>query len=309
MNPFVVLYAVIVMAFFALIQGLLALGTGDQGADGKAPDTPLRQKTLSDGLSQRFARSPLLSPLRAFERLVATSGIPSSPQTALSCMAVLTVAGLVMAWFRGLPPIVIVAASLSAGWMLPLIVLVRLRQRRLAAFTGQLPDALGMLVRSLRAGHPVPMGIKMIAMEMPDPIRSEFALVHRSMSFGLNLKQALEKMSRRLGTPEVHYTAACIRIHSATGGNLAEVLDSLASVMRQREILRLKVKALSAQSRLSGNILSAIPFVVFAAIYNINPDYYAKAYTNPKIAMIMAGAGVIVLIGIIAIRRIVNIRA
>jgi tight adherence protein B len=143
---------------------------------------------------------------------------------------------------------------------------------------------------------------------MPDPIGGEFKRVYDSMSYGLDLKDALDQMAGRLRVGEVHYMIAAIRIQYATGGNLSEVLATLASVIRERVRLKGKVKALSAESRLSGNIMSFMPFLVVAGLNFIRPDFYDDVPHNVTLQYIMAGALCLVFIGIVLIRRIVNIR-
>src|SRR5207245_8135668 len=121
------------------------------------------------------------------------------------------------------------------------------------------PAALDRFVRSVRAGHPIPTAIRMIAVEMPAPSGTEFGMVLDSMKYGLDLRDALQRMTQRVPVPELQYMVGAIRIQHAAGGNLAEILGSLSSIMRERLNLYMKVKALSAESRLSGKVLACIP--------------------------------------------------
>jgi tight adherence protein B len=306
-NPMVALYLIMVLTIFALIQAVAAYVAERRAWQARPAEEGLRRRTMADGLAPWLADTLVKRSVGAFERLVTTSGVSSSPQNVLVLIALLVGAAALATALLRLPAVPTAAAILAAA-VLPLLFLKMARRRRLVRLVEQLPDALGMLVRSLRAGHPVPMGIKLVAEEMPAPISGEFRLVHEGMAYGLNLRQALERMSQRLGVAEIHYMVAAIRIHSATGGNLADVLGSLANVVKQRDILRLKVTALSAQSRMSGNILSIVPFAIVFLMYRINPDYYAEIYRHPKLAAIMGAAGLVTLAGILMIRRIVNFR-
>ncbi|HTH15563.1 MAG TPA: type II secretion system F family protein [Magnetospirillum sp.] len=300
------LFAVFFLVIFCLIEAIAALRAERQAQQDAAPKESLRRKRLGDGLAPWLGLALITRTIRAVENLVLTSGV-GTPVGVLTFVGLLLALTATVSLLLDFPPNV-AAAAILACLALPLGVLVMARRRRMARLVSQLPDALGMLVRSLRAGHPVPTGIKLIADEMPEPIGGEFRLIHQSMAYGLNLRQALEKMSARLVRPEIHYMVAAIRIHSATGGNLADVLASLATVIKQREILRLKVSALSAQSRMSGNILSIVPFAIVFLMVLINPDYYAEVYSHPQLAYVMGGAAAVTFVGILAIRRIVNFR-
>ena len=128
------------------------------------------------------------------------------------------------------------------------------------------------------------------------------------MSYGLDLKDALENMSDRLQVTEVRYMVAAIRIQYSTGGNLADVLASLAEVMRERVRLKAKVRALTAETRLSGNIMSFMPFVLVAGVYLLRPDFYDEVPHSPVLKTIMGIAIALLVSGIVLMRRIVNIR-
>jgi len=178
----------------------------------------------------------------------------------------------------------------------------------MARILAQMPDALDMLVRSVRAGHPVPTGVGLVAREMSPPIATEFAAVFDEMSYGIDLRQALEKMSRRLRMIEIDYMVAAIRIQSSTGGNLAEVLASLSRVMREKVKLKAKILALSAEARFSGLVLSALPILVVAGLQLLNPHYYDIARDHPSLKWILGTAAVVTLVGIVLVRKIVHVR-
>ena len=149
-------------------------------------------------------------------------------------------------------------------------------------------------------------GIGMIAEEMPNPIGAEFSIVYDEMAYGLDLRQALEKLGDRLRHHVIDYLIVAMRVQHGTGGNLAEVLTSLSDVLRERLRLQGKVKALSAESRLSGKLLSGLPVLVVLVLAYINPHYYDEAWTNMYLASILAGAGGLLLLGILLLRRFVN---
>lgn len=303
----IVTYTIAILAFFLLLQGWASLRAAKEAEARTEPGETLRRRTLADGLSPWLIDLVTFKVIRNFENLIATSGVGISANFALLLMEVLTTVIIVASAFAGLG-LWSVAIGLLLGGALPVSVLTTLRKRRFSRIGQQLPEALDMLVRSLRAGHPVPMGIKMIAHEMQEPIGGEFMRVHEAMSYGLNLREALEAMARRLHIAEVNYMVSAIRIQYWSGGNLSEVLATLAIVIRERKKLRMKVSALSAESRLSGHILAALPFVVAIAINWINKDFYKDVPNHPAQIYVLAFAGFLVLVGIVLVRRIVNIR-
>ena len=146
--------------------------------------------------------------------------------------------------------------------LLPLLLLRRARNKRIKKFAGQLPDALDMIVRSLRAGHPTTVAIALVAREMPDPLGTEFGIVSDEITFGLSLEQAVRKLSQRVGFEGLHLLSVSLSIQAKTGGNLTEILSNLSSVLRERQKLRLKIRALSAEGRMSAWIISLFPVVM-----------------------------------------------
>jgi tight adherence protein B len=303
-SPAVVLYIVLVLAFFSLLQaGSLMLANRKLG-----DSMNLRRKTLADGVSPWLAEILLTRRFHDFEFLVQSSGVRYSSMEILTAMASTTLIVMIGANFAHYNAIYGLAAGIFLGVVVPVIVLLRMRRRRLAQFILQLPEAIDMLVRSLRAGHPIPLGIKIVANAMPNPIGGEFRIVFDTMSYGLDLKDALENLSSRVRVLEVKYMVAAIRIQYATGGNLAGVLSSLANVMRERVRLKMKVKALSAESRFSANVMIVMPFVLLGGMYYLRPELYADVPTSPTLQAIMEGAAFLLALGIVLMRRIVNIR-
>ncbi|HEV2550072.1 MAG TPA: type II secretion system F family protein [Stellaceae bacterium] len=298
--PIIIVYVVVVLAIFTLLQAILLAFPASQKGDAVS----LRRKTLADGVG------PWLGELaHDFENLVLISGSGWSPTVWLCAMAGTTAFVMLLVYFLlAAAPLLALLAGIVAGVLLPLLVLTMLRRRRLAKLALQLPDALDMLVRSLRVGHPIPIGIEGVANEMPNPIGGEFRRVFDSMAYGLDLKDALEHMSDRLRVPEVRYMVAAIRIQYATGGNLADVLASLAEVMRERVRLKAKVRAITAETRLSGNIMSVMPFVLVGGMFWLRPELYEDVPKSVALQIIMGAAAALLAIGIVLMRRIVNIR-
>jgi tight adherence protein B len=296
-------------ALFAMIEGVLLL-TADvrEEARNAATKLRLRRPSLADGVSPWLRDILLTAPVQNFDNLVQTSGLAWRTERVLMGMVLLTVAAVVAFEFAAFGPYSF-PGGFALGIGLPLLVLVRLRARRTRRLTGQLPEMLDMIVRSLRAGHPIPACVALVAKDMPDPMGGEFRRVHDAMSYGLNLRDALTKMAERLHmVGELNYVVTAIKIQSTTGGNLAEILASLATLLRERQKLKMKVKAISAEGRLSGNILGALPVVVVALLNLINSDYYRGLSDEPGMRWALGVAAALVVLSHVFIRRIVKIR-
>jgi tight adherence protein B len=182
------------------------------------------------------------------------------------------------------------------------------RRRRLAALEAQLPDALDLIVRSLRAGHSFANGLKIVGQEMEKPIAVEFEQVVNEHAFGVPLSQALQNLVERVDLQDIRFFATAVILQRETGGNLTEVLASLSTLIRERFKLKRQIKAISAEGRLSGLILTLLPVGLFGLLMATNPTYIEPLY-NSKPGQIMVGIGVAMqLLGIVFIRKIVNIK-
>jgi tight adherence protein B len=315
-----ILYVVIVATFFAFIQGIAVLveATGnvetrtrrrlkDISVTDSAADV-LRRRMFGEGVSPWLATILASKAVQWLDAIVLTSGIAMPTERVILAMTSAFPAVVLLLNFIGLSSLLCIVGGFLVAFALPVWLLYVLQQRRLRKIVEQLPETLDVLVRSLRAGHPIPTGIHTIATEMPDPIKTEFRLVFDVMTYGLDLRSAFDRMEQRVPVPELRYMTAAVRIQYATGGNLAEILASLAAVMRDRMKLRMKVKALSAEGRLSGRILAGIPFLVTGFITFANPDYYSEAGTNSTLSAMLWGAVILIIGGIFTMRRMLNIR-
>ena len=179
--------------------------------------------------------------------------------------------------------------GLFCGTVLPYLVLRILRGRRQKAFGAQFPDALDMIVRSLRAGHPVPIAITMVAREMPDPIGSEFGIVADEITYGADLETALRNLYFRVGQDDLPLFVTAVAIQGSTGGNLGEILENLSSVIRQRFKMRRKIRALASEGRASALILSSLPIAMFLIIQIVAPDFYANVWHEDITKTALAG--------------------
>jgi tight adherence protein B len=174
-------------------------------------------------------------------------------------------------------------------------------RRRLRRIREQLPEALDVMARALRAGHAVPTSLAMVVEESADPIRREFALAVEDMRFGKSLPDALKSLAARVDLEEVHFWITCLLIQRETGGSLPQMLDEVSRLIRARMEFDAKVKALSAEARFSAVVLAGLPVVLAGLIFLVNPDYLAPLWTNPLgqglavTALVLMGCGVIVM--------------
>jgi tight adherence protein B len=205
----------------------------------------------------------------------------------------------------------LIEASLIAvfsGTALPYLILRVLRARRQRAFGAQFADGLDMIVRSLRAGHPVPVALTMVAREMPDPIGSEFGIVVDEITYGSDLETALRNLFLRIGQDDLPLFITAVAIQSSTGGNLGEILENLSGVIRQRFKMRRKIRALAAEGRASALILSSLPIAMFLIIQVVAPDFYASVWDESITKQALAMAGAWMGVGNLIMYRLVNFR-
>lgn len=240
-------------------------------------------------------------------RLYTQSGITGNP---LAFAAVFLFAGLslalVLTLLLGFSVPVAVIVFFLVGFALPVLVLRRARNKRIQKFATQLSDALDMIVRSLRAGHPTTVAIGLVAREMPDPLGTEFGIVSDEITFGLSLEQAVRKLSERVGFEGLHLLSVSLSIQSKTGGNLTEILSNLSSVLRERRKMRLKIRALSAEGRVSAWIISLFPVLMFGILYVVAPTFYGDVWGSPLILPVFLIFGLWALLGDFIMYRMVN---
>jgi len=201
-----------------------------------------------------------------------------------------------------------VLAAAVVGLLLPYLVLRFLRGRRQKKFGAQFPDAIDIIVRSLRAGHPVPVAISMVAREQPDPVGSEFGLVTDEITYGADLESAMRNLYFRVGTDDLPLFVTAVAIQGSTGGNLGEILNNLSAVIRQRFKMRRKIRALAAEGRASALILSSLPIALLAIINFLVPDFYASVWSESLTKIALALAGCWMGIGNLIMFRMVNFR-
>ena len=247
-------------------------------------------------------------PVRAFSRLVMQSGIRFGVGRIVIFVAALAAVAFVAALSFIGNLIAAAAIAVASGTILPIGLLVFLRGKRHKAFGDQFPDAIDVIVRSLRAGHPVPVAIGMVAREMPDPIGTEFGMVADEITYGADLESAMRNLEFRVGQPDLHLFVTSIAIQTSTGGNLREILQNLASVIRNRIKMRRKIKSVSSEGRSSAMILCALPPVFFALVQVLAPHFYGGIWHSEIVHYGLGWAAVWMVVGVLLMYRMTKFR-
>jgi len=199
------------------------------------------------------------------------------------------------------------AASIFSTLGLIALFLAIVRRKRIARFTELLPDAIDVVIRGLRVGYPLPVALD-LAGRMPDPIGTEFGLTFDEISFGQDVRTAVENLYNRVGHEDLLFFVVAIKVQNQTGGNLAEVLSRLSRLLRNRSKLRLKIRALSAEGRVSAVVLSLVPFILIGAVSLISPGYFAEIRNEPLLTPALIYGGFSLLIGNIVMYRMVHFK-
>jgi tight adherence protein B len=273
-------------------------------------DTPDRESVLVQLRRERGLTSggEYRLPLININHLILQSGLTIGFGRLIAFIMAGAVAAFVATMIFNGPILLAALAALFSGTVLPFLVLKFLRSRRQKKFSAQFPDAIEIIVRSLRAGHPVPTAIGMVSRELPDPIGSEFGIVTDEVTYGSDLETAMRNLYFRVGTDDLPLFVTAIAIQGSTGGNLGEILQNLSGVIRQRFKMRRKIRALAAEGRASALILSALPIGVFAAILFVTPTFYASVWHESITKVCLAMAGCWMVIGNLIMFRMVNFR-
>ena len=245
--------------------------------------------------------------LPSLQKLIVQADVHIRPSTLFGIGAALGVVGATLSWLAGVK--IYLAPLLGmVMFVVPFVWLLTKRTFRLKTFAGQLPDALELVARALRAGHSLAAGMHVVAEEMPAPISDEFLRVYEEQNLGIPIEEALNGMTERVPNLDLRFFVTSVLIQRQTGGDLAEILDKIGYVIRERFRILGQVKALTAEGRLSGVILIALPFGLFLIMLHIKPDYIEKLWTHELGIKMSVFALFMQLLGAVVIRKIVNIK-
>jgi tight adherence protein B len=204
--------------------------------------------------------------------------------------------------------LVAVFGGLLGGAGMVYLMLMRMRAARHRKLEAQLPEAIDILVRSLKAGHPILAAIRLVRRELPDPIAGEFGILADEITYGLDLESAMNNLAARVGQDDLTMVVIATGIQASAGGNLAEILSGMSHVVRERLKMRLKVQAMSAEGRFSALLLSILPFGLFGLLWMIAPDFYGEVWDQPMVKPVLLAATVWLTIGNLIMHRMVRFR-
>lgn len=254
---------------------------------------------------------------RKFRQMLMMADVPFGPgQVILAIAVVFLVLTILIALFASLAnfPLtfgvmqLVLAVAAAFAIAIPLFALSFLAQRRRKRMQSQFPVALDIFVRALRSGHPVSAAIELLTEEMEDPIGSQFGLVADEVSYGADLTAALQSMAERWDMDDIRMFVVSLSLQNETGGNLAEILENLSEVIRERASLYMKVRALSSEGRMTGWILGVLPIILFVMLFMVNPPFYLEVALDP---IFFIGFPLLIswyLFGIYMIRRLIDLK-
>ncbi|MFT6772917.1 MAG: tight adherence protein B [Paracoccaceae bacterium] len=313
------IFAFIFIGVLLMVQGLYMLVFGksnslskkvnrriallEKGIDAEEVLTQLRKEHEQHlGLSS----IPIMSPL--FDK-AAQANMPWSPMTlTLVLLMATTVAFIGLTMFTTAAMAVRIVVAVVMGYGAMFVWLRGLAKKRLELFEEQLPDAVELMVRSLRVGHPFSSAVAIVASEMADPIGSEFGMIADESIYGMDVTESLEHLAERVAVPDLRFLAVAVMIQAQSGGNLAEILEGLSRVIRSRFKLFRKVNAITAEARWSGWFLSAFPLIALMVVQLLRPNYYDGVIDHPLFIPATIVVGVMLVINVLFMRMMVNIK-
>lgn len=213
---------------------------------------------------------------------------------------------MALIWLKGAPLYLALFAGLLIGAGLPHMVIGFLINKRIKQFTANFPDAIELLVRGLKSGLPVGETLNVVAKEIPGPVGVEFKMVTEKIKIGKTMEDALQETADRLGTAEFQFFVITLAIQRETGGNLAETLANLADVLRKRSQMKLKIRAMSSESKASAYIVGSLPFVVFGMVWSVNQKYLEGFFYEPRLIIAGLIGAVWMAIGVFIMAKMVS---
>ncbi len=285
----------------AVLTGVSRKSSGGQGEKGVSL---LSADTFDEGGA--FA-DQVLAKLGNISYLMDQADVSVSGSKFLTICLMAGAAGAFICIITPVPVWLMPVFALTAA-ALPLVWLLLKRKKRMAKFNSQLPEALELLSRSLRAGHSLASGFGLVASELHDPIGKEFGRAFEEQNLGVTLDEALEDMTERVPNMDLRFFATAVMLQRQTGGDLAEILDKIGTLIRERFKLAGQIAALTGEGRLSGIVLLALPPVLMITMLYLNYDYAMVLFRDPTGRKLMAGAIVMQLLGALVIRKIINVK-
>ncbi|MFB9151500.1 type II secretion system F family protein [Roseovarius ramblicola] len=318
-GPEPIIYGLVFIGVLVLVEGLYLTVFGRSISLNKRVNRRLEMlekhgsrvevmETLRKEMQQHLKarRVPLYSILSVKAQKAAIAFTPQQIVMIMAVTAVLAFLGLTTGTATTLPVRVLVSVAMGVGGVYLWISMKA--SKRMRMLEEQLPDAIELMVRSLRVGHPFSAAIGIVANEVSDPLATEFGVIADEATYGRDIGEALKDMAERLEMQDLRFLAVAVTIQQQAGGNLAEILDGLAKVIRARFRLFRRVKAITSEAQWSGKFLSAFPLLALAGIQVLKPDYYDEAMAHPWFIPAALIVGVFLVLNIIVMRALVNIK-
>ncbi|MFZ2103541.1 MAG: type II secretion system F family protein [Oricola sp.] len=211
-----------------------------------------------------------------------------------------------LAWLMGVPPIFLIGVVFAGAFGLPRWIVSFLRNRRMKAFLNEFPNSIDIIVRAIKSGLPLNDGLRLIASEAREPVKSEFRHIIEAQQLGLSTPDACGRMYQTMPIPEANFFAIVIQIQAKAGGNLAEALGNLSRVLRDRKKMKAKVNAMSMEAKASAAIIAALPFIVTVLVYLTSPAYIMLLFTTNTGFLILGVSAVWMSIGVFVMRQMIN---
>ncbi|TXI41430.1 MAG: type II secretion system F family protein [Nitrosomonas sp.] len=316
------LIAMIFIAIVLLLEGLYLLWNTYKGPEAVRIEKRLQAISAGweDSVEQNFIKQRLLSDSPALERillgiprihsldrLLVQSNLQLSVTGFLGYTFISAIGGMAVATLFNLHLTFTLLCFVSGG-ALPVLMVLSARRKRLLKIEEQLPDAIDLMSRALKAGHAFSGALQMVSSESADPIASEFRITFDEINFGISMQDALMNLSTRIPSTDLRYLVIAVLIQRESGGNLAELLENISSLIRARLKLIGTIRVLSAEGRLSAWILGCLPFVMAMIIHLVNPGYLNVLFTDPLGNLLIGSSVTMMVIGAFTMRKIIKIR-
>lgn len=266
----------------------------------------LRRKQIQDSLKEFDTREKRRSNRVSVKTLLMRAGLEASPRQFWVVSILLGALCGALAYFSGVPPVVALAAAAAGTLGLPRWILKFITKRRQQVFLNDFADAIDVMVRGLKSGLPVNDALRVIASEMAAPVGPEFAEVIEGQRIGISIDQGIERMYERVPLAEVNFLSIVVMIQQKTGGNLAEALNNLSRVLRDRKRLQAKIKSVSQEAKVSAMIVGSLPFLVMAGLMLANPKYLMPLFEDELGHIMLIGSGLWMLTGVLVMRKMIN---
>ncbi|WP_306152747.1 type II secretion system F family protein [Roseovarius sp. MMSF_3281] len=314
-----IIYGLIFVGVLVLVEGLYLTVFGrsislnnrvnrrlemlDKGGNREEVMEKLR-KEMQQHLKAR--RVPLYAILADKAQKAAIAFTPKQLIMIMIAVSVLAFIGLTVGTATGAAVRAVISVAIGVGGVFTWINMKA--KKRMSMFEEQLPDAIELMVRSLRVGHPFSSALGIVATEVADPLASEFGMIADEAAYGRDMGEALKDMAERLDMQDLRFLAVAVTIQQQSGGNLAEILDGLAKVIRSRFRLFRRVKAITAEAQWSGKFLSGFPLLALVGINILDPNYYDDAMEHPFFIPACIVVGIFLTVNLLVMRALVNIK-